>query len=98
MMAVSSAGEEPAPPLITWPERLVERSPRATWFTGLAFWGAASVALALHAYHLALPDPVRFSMVDSWLIGLGCLGCPVLALRTLGRRSEEHTSELQSRP
>jgi hypothetical protein len=85
-MAVSSAGQEPAPPPITWPERLLIRSPRATWSTGAALWGAGALALALHANHVALPDPVRFSMLDSWLIGLGCLGCPVLALRALGRR------------
>lgn len=84
-MAVSSAGEEPAPPLPTWPERLIERSPRATWGAGLTLWGIGALLFALHAYHLALPDPVRFSMLDSWVIGLGCLGCPVLALRALGR-------------
>jgi hypothetical protein len=85
MMAVSSAGKKPAPPPTTWPERLIERNPRTTWSTGLALWGASALALALHAHHVAFPDPVRFSMLDSWLIGLGCLGCPVLALRALGK-------------
>lgn len=85
-MAVSSAGEEPAQPPTRWPERLIEHGPRATWSTGLALWGAGALVLALHAYHLALPDPVRFSILDSWLIGLGCVGCPVLVLRAPGRR------------
>ena len=85
-MAVSSAGEEPAPPQSTWPGRLIERSPRATWGAGLALWGASALALALHAYNIAFPDPTRFSMLDSWLIGLGCLGCPILAMRAAGRR------------
>lgn len=79
----ANTADDPQPP--TFIERLLDRSPRATWSTGIALWGASAIALALHANHLALPDPVRFSMLDSWLIGLGCLGCPVLALRSLGR-------------
>jgi hypothetical protein len=85
-MVVSSAGAEPVPLPTTWPERLIGRSPRATWITGAALWGGSALAFSLHAYHLALPDPVRFSMLESWAIGLGCLGCPVLALRFLGKR------------
>lgn len=52
---------------------------------GVALWAASCAVLAAHCSGLALTDPVRFAMLDSWLIGLGCLGCPLLALRAMGR-------------
>lgn len=49
-------------------------------------WGAAGTVFAVHASGLGLPDPTRFAMLDSWLIGLACVGCPLMALRDLERR------------
>lgn len=59
---------------------------RNAWVIGLGLWAAAGIVFGVHASGAALPDPTRFAMLDSWLIGLGCLGCPLLPLRALARR------------
>jgi hypothetical protein len=56
------------------------------WLAGLTFWGGAAVALVLHANGLALPDATRFALLECWLISLGSLCCPALAMRGLGCR------------
>lgn len=58
---------------------------------GILLWGAGAAVLAVHSMGMGLPDPTRFAMLDSWLIGLACLGCPMLALRSLGRWCKPQT-------
>lgn len=53
---------------------------------GILLWAGAGAAYAIHATRTGLPDPTRFAMLESWLIGLGCIGCPLLPLRALARR------------
>lgn len=53
---------------------------------GLLLWAAGAAVLAIHSTGLGLPDPTRFAMLDSWLVGLACLGCPLMALRAFTQR------------
>lgn len=66
-------------------ERAVSYGRRHAWQTGLLLWAGAAAVLGIHSSGIALPDPARFAMLDAWLIGLGCLGCPILPMRSLGR-------------
>jgi hypothetical protein len=93
-LAVSTAGSGPQPPQSSFPERLITIQPRRAWLVGLTLWGSAALALALHAYGLALPDPTRFAVLECWLLSLGCLGCPILAMRAPGRHLTVYTCVL----
>ena len=57
---------------------------RAAGLVAALLWSAAVVCLILYA-HSRILGPTDFSMVESWLIGLGCIGAPIVALRLLGR-------------
>lgn len=67
-------------------ERALNYARRHATVGGLLLWAAAGAVFAVHATGVGLPDPTRFAMLDSWLIGLGCVGCPLMAVRDLGRR------------
>lgn len=67
-------------------DRAIHSARRHARTVGLTLWAAAGTVFALHASGTAFPDSTRFAMLDSWLIGLGCLGCPLMALRDLERR------------
>lgn len=84
-MAPSSESSQPTRPS-TRLERLIQASPHLAWIVGAAFWVGGILALILHAVGVALCDATTFAILDTWLIGLGCLGCPILAIRTLRRR------------
>jgi hypothetical protein len=55
----------------------------AAWF-GLSMWIAAIACLALFARGDFL-GPMNFTLLESWFIGAGCVGVPILAARLLGR-------------
>lgn len=67
-------------------ELMVNTVRRRAWIAGILLWASGAALLALHSTRTAMPDPSRFAMADIWLIGLGCIGCPVLPLRALGTR------------
>lgn len=52
---------------------------------GVSLWIAAIACLILYANGVMHSDPGRFTMIESWLIGLGCIGVPILPMRLLGR-------------
>jgi hypothetical protein len=65
--------------------RAIDFHRRHAGHVGLGLWVASAAVLAVHSTGEAFPNPTRFAMLDAWLIGLGCIGSPLLALRTLGR-------------
>lgn len=86
-MSTAPSPDLPAPtdPVRGRAARAIDFNRRYAWLTGLLLWAAGAAVLAIHSTGLALPDPGRFAMLDVWLIGLGCLGCPILPMRSLGR-------------
>ena len=74
--------------------RIVDRYPKATSASSLGCWLAAITVLVLHANGEAVRGANAFMLTDSWLIGLGCIGVPVLVLNLLGRHMTPRTLEL----
>jgi hypothetical protein len=68
------------------PEPSARRSTAAVKVLSAATWPAAGLLVLLHARGDALTGPRAFALVWTWLVALGCLGCPAFALRLLGRR------------
>jgi len=67
------------------------------WIAAAALWAAAATVLALHSTRLALPGAARFAMVETWLVGLGCIGaigCPILPMRGPARCLTPQTCRL----
>ena len=51
----------------------------------ILLWGMAAIALTLRGTDNAFPDPTRFALLETWLFGVGSVGCPMLPLRALGQ-------------
>lgn len=60
----------------------------------LTCWLAAITTLVLYANRIGLRSTTGFMLTDSWLIGAGSIGVPVLMLGFLGRRLTPRTLEL----
>jgi hypothetical protein len=67
-------------------QRAINHSRHRARTIGLALWAAALAVFAVHTTGIGIADPTHFSMLDSWLIGLGCIGCPIMVLRDLAAR------------
>jgi len=74
--------------------RLVDAHPRAATASSLTCWIGAILVLALHANGIEIRGDRGFLFTDSWLIGLGCVGVPVLVLNLLGRHLNPRILEL----
>lgn len=74
--------------------RLTDRRPRLASGIGLGFWVGAITVLILHANHIGPQGLATFMFVDSWLIGAGCIGVPVLILNLLGPRLSVRALEM----
>lgn len=61
-------------------------TPRAATALGAALWTAAVAALAMRIWTGAPGSLLLFVLGESWLIGLGCLGVPIMILARLGNR------------
>jgi hypothetical protein len=83
-LSTAALSEAPSEPARGRYDRAIDFTRRHAAAGGLALWAGAAAALAIHSTGTALPDPTRFAMLDCWLVGLGSLGCPVIALRPLG--------------
>jgi len=53
----------------------------------LGFWGLAILLLVLHVndFEIGIQNQLWFAVVETMLLGAGCVGTPILALRALGR-------------
>ncbi|HZP55016.1 hypothetical protein [Actinocrinis sp.] len=52
----------------------------------LATWPASALLILLHARGAVIASPRAFAVAWTWLVALGCLGCPVYGLRLFGNR------------
>lgn len=60
---------------------------------GVVFWAVGILALVLYATNVITSD-LDFAMIDTWAIGAGCVGSPILALRLFGRTLTPYVSVL----
>lgn len=51
-----------------------------------ATWPVCGLLILLHVRYGVLPSARVFAVVWTWLVALGCVGCPVYGLRLLGDR------------
>lgn len=74
--------------------RLTDRRPRLAGGIGLGFWISAVAVLILRANHIGPRNPAAFVLAETWLVGGGSIGVPVLILNFLGPRLSIRTLEL----
>lgn len=89
----SDAGdEEPRPQSVLG--RLTDQRPRLSGAIGLTFWISAVATLILWANHTAPQSLTGFMFTESWLVGGGSMGAPVLMFTMLGKRLSVRALEL----
>ena len=78
---------EPTDPQPPADGHAAKRNARRISLMTIGFWVIAIAILILRATsaHVGVNDSLYFATAEMWLIGAGCVGAPVFALRVLGR-------------